>query len=123
MLKALDGEKKTARASLSPELRKYVEEVISSGQSSDGDSKKQESVDSSKQFSTSRALLAQVYNPQFWNNSSSVRINNCYNYASNSRTNTFAQPGRANGCSFEMNCRQRGGCGRLRWNGNRKSRR
>lgn len=37
------------------------------------------------------------YNPGFWNNNPSIlRNNNCYNYASNKRTDTFAQPGR--GC-------------------------
>jgi hypothetical protein len=37
------------------------------------------------------------YNPNFWNTDPTVRSsNNCYNYASNKRTNTFAQPGR--GC-------------------------
>jgi hypothetical protein len=38
-----------------------------------------------------------AFNPGFWNNDPNVRLhNNCYNYASNKRTNTFAQPGR--GC-------------------------
>jgi hypothetical protein len=38
-----------------------------------------------------------AFNPGFWNNDPTVRSsNNCYNYASNWRTNTFAQPGR--GC-------------------------
>lgn len=38
-----------------------------------------------------------TFNPGFWNNDSNTRWNNnCYNYASNWRTNTFAQPGR--GC-------------------------
>jgi hypothetical protein len=38
-----------------------------------------------------------VFNPAFWNDNATVRLNNnCYNYASNWRTNTFAQPGR--GC-------------------------
>lgn len=37
------------------------------------------------------------YNPGFWNNNQTIlRNNNCYNYASNKRTDTFAQPGR--GC-------------------------
>jgi hypothetical protein len=37
------------------------------------------------------------FNPGFWNNNPTIRgSNNCYNYASNKRTNTFAQPGR--GC-------------------------
>ena len=38
-----------------------------------------------------------AYNPGFWNNNATVKSrNNCYNYASNKRTDTFAQPGR--GC-------------------------
>lgn len=38
-----------------------------------------------------------VYNPNFWNNNPTILSkNNCYNYASNKRTDTFAQPGR--GC-------------------------
>jgi hypothetical protein len=39
-----------------------------------------------------------AYNPNFWNSDPYVqRWNNCYNYASNKRTNTFAQPGRGSG--------------------------
>lgn len=38
-----------------------------------------------------------VFNPGFWNNPSVISRNNCYNYASNWRTNTFAQPGRGAG--------------------------
>ena len=37
------------------------------------------------------------FNPGFWNNPSVQPFNNCYNYARNWRTNTFAQPGRAHG--------------------------
>ena len=37
------------------------------------------------------------FNPGFWNDPAYIRRNNCYNYASNRRTNTFAQPGRASG--------------------------
>jgi hypothetical protein len=33
------------------------------------------------------------FNPGFWNQSGTLLVNNCYNYASNRRTNTFAQPG------------------------------
>lgn len=37
------------------------------------------------------------YNPGFWNNNPTIlHNNNCYNYASNKRTDTYAQPGR--GC-------------------------
>jgi hypothetical protein len=39
-----------------------------------------------------------VFNPAFWNSDPAVQgSNNCYNYARNWRTNTFAQPGRASG--------------------------
>ncbi|OFA06927.1 hypothetical protein [Duganella sp. HH101] len=38
------------------------------------------------------------YQPTFWNDNGTVqRNNNCYNYANNKRTDTFAQPGRAHG--------------------------
>lgn len=38
------------------------------------------------------------FNPNFWNANPQVRLNNnCYNYARNWRTDTFAQPGRASG--------------------------
>jgi hypothetical protein len=38
-----------------------------------------------------------AFNPAFWNDPAHVLRNNCYNYASNRRTDTFAQPGRATG--------------------------
>jgi hypothetical protein len=38
-----------------------------------------------------------AFNPGFWNDPSVIGRNNCYNYASNWRTNTFAQPGRGAG--------------------------
>lgn len=37
------------------------------------------------------------YKPEFWNNPDYLKLNNCYNYAVNIRTDTFAQPGRATG--------------------------
>lgn len=37
------------------------------------------------------------FNPNFWNRPDVVGRNNCYNYAVNWRTDTFAQPGRASG--------------------------
>lgn len=37
------------------------------------------------------------FNPAFWNDPAHIGRNNCYNYASNRRTDTFAQPGRATG--------------------------
>ena len=37
------------------------------------------------------------YNPGFWNTPAVQPHNNCYNYARNWRTDTYAQPGRAHG--------------------------
>lgn len=37
------------------------------------------------------------FNPAFWNTAAAQPHNNCYNYARNWRTDTFAQPGRAHG--------------------------
>ena len=40
-------------------------------------------------------LEASAFNPTWWNTATVRPYNNCYNYASNRRTDTFAQPGRA----------------------------
>ncbi|MBC8115261.1 MAG: hypothetical protein H7062_12830 [Candidatus Saccharimonas sp.] len=44
-----------------------------------------------------KAADAPIYNPGIWNTPSVQPFNNCYNYANDQRTNTFAQPGRAHG--------------------------
>lgn len=41
------------------------------------------------------------FNPAFWNDSTQSQ-NNCYNYARNWKTNTFAQPGRAHGAQTNI---------------------
>ncbi len=38
-----------------------------------------------------------AYNPAYWNTPATQPKNNCYNYAMNFRSNTFAQPGRKTG--------------------------
>ncbi|MBF6213694.1 hypothetical protein IU433_28405 [Nocardia puris] len=40
------------------------------------------------------------FNPGFWNDPAVILKNNCYNYASNWRTNTFAQPGLGAGAKY-----------------------
>lgn len=45
------------------------------------------------------------FNPSFWNDPAHIGRNNCYNYATNRRTDTFAQPGRACGHMYaHINC-------------------
>lgn len=41
------------------------------------------------------------FNPGFWNKPNVQPYNNCYNYALNWRTDTFAQPGRAHGAQTD----------------------
>ena len=51
------------------------------------------------------AADAPAYNPGAWNNPAVQPHNNCYNYANDNPTNTFAQPGRAHGVSIAtMDC-------------------
>lgn len=42
-------------------------------------------------------LANTAYNPAFWNAAAVIGKNNCYNYAMNFRSDTFAQPGRISG--------------------------
>ena len=45
------------------------------------------------------------FNPRYWNVPARQRTNNCYNYANNRATNTYAQPGRGSGSIFSsLNC-------------------
>lgn len=48
------------------------------------------------------------YAPAYWNDGGVIQYNNnCYNYANNKRTDTFAQPGRAGGNMYNaLNCMQ-----------------
>ena len=42
------------------------------------------------------ACTQAAYNPTYWNNNATTKNNNnCYNYAMNTVTNTYAQPGKA----------------------------
>jgi len=46
-----------------------------------------------------------VFEPAVWNTPYHVTKNNCYNFATNRRTDSFAQPGRASGQIYrEINC-------------------
>jgi hypothetical protein len=50
------------------------------------------------------------YEPQRWNDSNGIQYNNnCYNYACNQPTGTYAQPGRASGQMYSsIDCREVG---------------
>jgi hypothetical protein len=50
--------------------------------------------------STMELLFVPPFDPGKWNNPSVQRFNNCYNYANDKITNTFAQPGRGSGSTI-----------------------
>lgn len=63
------------------------------------------------------AVLNAPYRPDYWNRSSVMPFNNCYNYAMNYRSDTFAQPGRISGqqvsifrCADTVAAASRDGC-------------
>lgn len=66
----------------------------------------QMTVEGSSEVAATCVYNTSPYNPGFWNNNSVIRSkNNCYNYASNKRTDTFAQPGRGCGHMYTaINC-------------------
>lgn len=51
-------------------------------------------------FCPPRCRCGPLYEPNWWNVPSRQPFNNCYNYATNYRTDTFAQPGRAAGAMY-----------------------
>ena len=48
-------------------------------------------------FWPQRCRCGPLYEPGWWNVPSRQPVNNCYNYATNYRTDTFAQPGQSSG--------------------------
>jgi len=58
-----------------------------------------ETMEDIESLSAAAACIIQntAYNPGFWNVPAVQPLNNCYNYAMNYRSNTFAQPGRISG--------------------------
>ena len=51
-----------------------------------------------------RCRCAPLYEPAWWNDPSRLGCNNCYNYGTDYRTDTFAQPGMASGVSHNTTC-------------------
>jgi hypothetical protein len=47
-----------------------------------------------------RCRCAPLYEPDWWNDPSRQYANNCYNYSTDYRTDTFAQPGLAAGAMY-----------------------
>ena len=99
------NENQAINATVGSELKQYVEQSISNGGMGNYQSSQQQEEQSiSAEMLAACNLWSAYYNPGFWNDSYSISRNNCYNYASNYRTHTFAQPGRAHGCNYSIDC-------------------
>ena len=88
-------------------IKQLVEQAIDDGghpQQDISETLQEESRQPSPEALASCNIWSAYYNPSFWNDSRYMGYNNCYNYAMNMRTNTFAQPGRAHGCNFDISC-------------------
>lgn len=81
----------TSAGAVDDELLKTVKEMISGAGPSAEAGKEEAGV------SAACVLQHTPYNPAFWNTASVQPHNNCYNYAMNFRSNTFAQPGKISG--------------------------
>lgn len=77
----------TAGKSIETEVEQYVSQELSRG---------------SVVLPKGGALTVPPYNPGKWNYDPIIQKNNCYNYANDKITNTFAQPGRGSGQSWSQ---------------------
>jgi hypothetical protein len=84
----------TAGEHVAAEVRAHVEEALKSPVSHDA---LKSAAVAGPHCPACNAADAPVYNPAMWNTPAVQPHNNCYNYANNRITNTFAQPGRATG--------------------------
>ncbi len=80
----------TARQAVEDDLLAYVEGVVKARAEAQGP---EPEVD----MAAGCAIQNTAYNPAFWNRPEVQPRNNCYNYAMNYRSDTFAQPGRISG--------------------------
>ncbi len=98
----------TAGEAVSEELIRHVESVVETREKAMGLAKEEpiegeeEAAEVREKAKLARCVIRNTpYNPGFWNNNPSVqRNNNCYNYAMNYRSDTFAQPGRISGHQY-----------------------
>ena len=93
----------TAAEHLDDQLRAYVREAITRGP--DTAAMQAAEAAAAVRCPPCHAHDAPAYNPAFWNTPARQPTNNCYNYANDQATNTFAQPGRATGHMYTaLNC-------------------
>jgi hypothetical protein len=91
---------KSAGTKLEPALVQHVEEALTAGSKAALEGR-QLTVVPHPAVCQPKAADAPPYNPAKWNIPTVQPYNNCYNYANDLITNTFAQPGRAHGKMYK----------------------
>jgi hypothetical protein len=97
---------------LSPELQDYIVGEIRQWPAAPGGGDQQRSSDSTPGPAPGPSRLGVIvcafdtatWSPASWNDPTHILRNNCYNYASNIRSDTFAQPGRDHGYIIPATC-------------------
>lgn len=81
----------------------YIQDTIEMRKSGIDESQPTEMAEDEKAQAPEKApciIQNTAYNPGFWNTPTVQPKNNCYNYAMNHRSDTFAQPGRISGHQY-----------------------
>lgn len=102
----------TAGDRLAPAVRQHVESALAAPAAEAVERRFQAAVIGAPAAAcpVCQAADAPAYNPGAWNIPSVQPYNNCYNYANNQITNTFAQPGKAHGAMYtDFACGGEGG--------------
>lgn len=96
---------RTAKKAVDDELLSYVGEVITAQAAGLLAASKAGRKVAEPAISAPCSIQDTAYNPGFWNTPAVQPKNNCYNYAMNYRSDTFAQPGRISGQMYTaLNC-------------------
>lgn len=105
-IRLLDALLDTSPEEPSQDLRKRLRESLKRSASRKKTDRQPPTKGSSPRASQSCTFQLDPYNPGYWNNDAVRRLNNnCYNYAANYASNTFAQPGRQAGAMYtQLTC-------------------
>jgi hypothetical protein len=95
----------TGRHAIQEDILAYLEDTLEMRKQSLDTEPPTEATTEEKVWKEEAKLVAKAaciiqntaYNPAFWNAAAVIGKNNCYNYAMNYRSDTFAQPGRISG--------------------------
>ncbi|MDP2831746.1 MAG: hypothetical protein Q8Q28_00290 [Pseudomonadota bacterium] len=92
----------TGRHVLGDDLQAFVSDQVSTRSLGEGPAEpiadeEEAGIEAARDSKAAFVIANSAYNPAFWNNPAAQPRNNCYNYAMNYRSDTFAQPGSISG--------------------------